>query len=156
MRLSFSCPDSIVLADATPPYCRTLLNKRSIFLKYQLDALNDTVFLTGTGKSLLPSNSSFPNQKCTDATSLGRPFDGVISPVNAHCPERHGQEQYLNYTTFINLLDYTSAVFPVTAVVPEIDVKLPAHTFRNKMDKMVYDLCALLSLLDKFGLNPTD
>lgn len=71
--------------DTAPKHLSTyeywqLLKTRKAFIRKQLDAWEATSSLTGTG----------------------RPFDAIISPVNAHLPELHRVPQYLGYTGFCN------------------------------------------------------
>ncbi|KAI5480273.1 Amidase domain-containing protein [Pseudohyphozyma bogoriensis] len=73
-------------------------------------------------------------------TGTGRPVDAIICPASANSPQPHGKAQYIYYTAFCNLADYSASVFPVTKVDPAVDVKLPAHEFRAPADKMIYEL----------------
>ncbi|KAI9672939.1 MAG: Acetamidase [Caeruleum heppii] len=85
--------------------------------KQYMDYWNSTVNLTGTG----------------------RPVDAVIAPVApfaAALPEKYG---YYGYTTFVNLLDYTSCVIPVTHVDKELDIVDPEYQFLNSQDKSVWE-----------------
>ncbi|KAL8276160.1 hypothetical protein RQP46_011454 [Phenoliferia psychrophenolica] len=74
------------------------------------------------------------------STSTGRPVDAIICPGSAHAPQPHGVPGYIYYTAFCNLADYSASVFPVTAVDPSVDVKLPAHGFMSQSDMDVYEM----------------
>lgn len=52
---------------------------------------------------------------------------------------------WIGYSGFGNLADYSASVFPVTKVIPEVDVAIEAHEFRSEIDKDTYEACALLS-----------
>lgn len=74
-------------------------------------------------------------------TGTGRPVDGVISPINpyaAACPNVSG---YNSYTYFVNTLDYTSVIFPVTHVDRAIDVVDTAFEPLSSDDKRLQDSC---------------
>lgn len=44
-------------------------------------------------------------------------------------------------------MDYTTSVFPVTTVDPELDVPQPPHKFHNHEDEAIFNLCALAAFL---------
>ncbi|CAK40630.1 hypothetical protein CBS63078_344 [Aspergillus niger] len=70
------------------------------YQKQYLDYWNSTAQLTGTG----------------------RPVDAVICPVAPHAACIPGKYATIGYTAFINVLDYTSAVVPVTSADRRVDV----------------------------------
>lgn len=56
-----------------------------------------------------------------------------------------------------NALDYTALVLPTGLFVdPVLDVKKPAHTFFNDLDKTNYDLCKKLHFSEIAWLTPFD
>ncbi|GAA83937.1 general amidase GmdA [Aspergillus luchuensis IFO 4308] len=55
-------------------------------------------------------------------TGTGRPVDAVICPVAPHAACIPGKYATIGYTAFINVLDYTSAVVPVTCADRGVDV----------------------------------
>ena len=57
-----------------------------------------------------------------DLTGTGRPVDGLIAPLAPFPAARQEGYSYYGYSTFVNLLDYTSCVFPVTTADKNIDV----------------------------------
>ncbi|OCK72930.1 putative general amidase GmdA [Lepidopterella palustris CBS 459.81] len=71
-------------------------------------------------------------------TSTGRPVDAVIAPVAPFPAARPELYDYYGYTTFVNLLDYTAVVVPVTTVDKKIDVADVEYTPRNEPDRAVY------------------
>ena len=38
-------------------------------------------------------------------------------------------------------MDYTTSVFPVTHVDPQLDVPLEPHSFYNHEDEAIFELC---------------
>lgn len=47
-------------------------------------------------------------------TGTRRPVDAIICPVAPHAAVIPGRYRHVGYTSFVNVLDYTSAVIPVT------------------------------------------
>ncbi|KAM0787774.1 hypothetical protein ACM66B_003829 [Microbotryomycetes sp. NB124-2] len=72
-------------------------------------------------------------------TGTGRPVDAIIAPVGAGPAHLHRHFQYIYYTGFCNLCDYSVGVVPVTNVDPVIDVKPSPHEFRSVDDEKVYN-----------------
>lgn len=58
-------------------------------------------------------------------TGTGRPVDGLICPLAPHAAVIPTQYEHVGYTTFVNVLDYTSISVPVTFADKRVDV-LPA------------------------------
>lgn len=56
-----------------------------------------------------------------DLTGTGRPVDAVISPLAPFAAARPGKYTYYHYSTWINVLDYTTVVVPVTQVDKSVD-----------------------------------
>ncbi|ODQ54789.1 Acetamidase [Saitoella complicata NRRL Y-17804] len=67
------------------------------------------------------------------------PVDAFIMPVAPHAAVRHDHYFYYGYTSIINLLDYTSVVFPVGFQDPSIDKKDESYKPRSDLDKQVYE-----------------
>jgi amidase len=80
-------------------------------------------------------------------TSTGKPVDGVISPAAPFAAARPGMYAYYGYTTWVNLLDYTSVVIPVTEVKAELDPVDANYKPLNAEDKICYKSCKLILLL---------
>ena len=55
------------------------------------------------------------------ATGTGRPMDAVIAPLAPFAAARPERYTYYNYSTWVNLVDYTSCVVPVTTVDKGVD-----------------------------------
>jgi amidase len=55
-------------------------------------------------------------------TGTGRPVDGLFCPLAPHAAVIPTQYDYVAYTGFVNLLDYTSVAIPVTFADKNIDV----------------------------------
>jgi amidase len=95
-----------------------------------------------------------------ERTGTGRPVDAIISPAVAYAAVPHGLNTYVVgnapkyltktndissrdsfYTTLCNAMDYTTSVFPVTHVDPQLDVPLEPHSFYNHEDEAIFKLC---------------
>jgi len=55
-------------------------------------------------------------------TGTGRPVDAVVSPLAPFAAARPDMYDYYGYSTWVNLLDYSAAVLPVTTVDKTVDV----------------------------------
>jgi len=80
-----------------------------------------------------------------DLTGTGRPVDALISPLAPFPAARPLGYKYYGYSTFVNLLDYTSCTVPVTTVDQKVDV--PDKDFKplSDLDKSVADLCEFVA-----------
>lgn len=56
-------------------------------------------------------------------TGTGRPVDGLFCPIAPHAAAIPEHYRFFGYTSFVNLLDYTSVVVPITFANKEIDVR---------------------------------
>jgi amidase len=74
-------------------------------------------------------------------TGTGRPVDGVISPIAPFASVRPTEFIYDTYTCFVNVLDYTSVIFPVTHVDQTIDVVDTSLEPFSATDKKIQDMC---------------
>jgi len=101
-------------------------------------------------------------------TGTGRPVDAIISPVAAYTAPPHGMNKSASscriliimltsgcrsadYTMIWNALDYPALSLPVSRVDATLDMKKPAHTFYNNIDKANYELClSSVSLKDSY------
>ena len=72
--------------------------------------------------------------------ALADPWTPLL-PASAQAPIKHDSPMYIGYTGYSNLTDWAAAVFPVTKVLPEVDVKEDAWEFRGDQEKMVYETC---------------
>ncbi|KAJ5278838.1 hypothetical protein N7478_004210 [Penicillium angulare] len=64
-------------------------------------------------------------------TGTGRPIDGVLLPVAPHAAAIPNHYKVVNYTAFVNVLDYTSVVIPVTFADKMVDVKSDDRTSKS-------------------------
>ncbi|KAK7897999.1 hypothetical protein LTR67_004631 [Exophiala xenobiotica] len=55
-------------------------------------------------------------------TKSGKPVDAILTPVAPFAALQFGGTFHIGYTPWVNTLDYTSAVFPVTQVDKTVDV----------------------------------
>lgn len=62
-----------------------------------------------------------------ELTGTGRPVDGFICPLASHAAVIPTQYDHVGYTTFVNVLDYTSISIPVTFADKTVD-RLPVDT----------------------------
>ncbi|KAJ9640388.1 hypothetical protein H2201_002564 [Coniosporium apollinis] len=70
-----------------------------------------------------------------DLTSTGRPVDAIISPVAPFPAARREKYNYYGYTVWVNLLDYTSVVVPVTLADKNVDKVDTDYQPMNDIDK---------------------
>jgi amidase len=98
-----------------------LSHSRQLYVQEQLGAWEATAQFTGTG----------------------RPIDAILAPPSSCLPPAHGTPQYIYYTSFASLCDYTASVLPTGTFDASLDVQAPAHDFRCEADRFVYENCAL-------------
>lgn len=72
-----------------------------------------------------------------ELTGTGRPVDGVIAPLAPFPAARPLKYTYYGYSMFVNGLDYTSVVIPVTNVDKSIDVVDRSYQPMNETDKTI-------------------
>ena len=76
-----------------------------------------------------------------DQTGTGRPVDAVIAPLAPFPAARPNGYLYYGYSTFINLLDYSSCVIPITTANKEVDIINKDFQPLNDIDRRVCSLC---------------
>ena len=74
-------------------------------------------------------------------TGTGRPVDAVIAPLAPFPAARPLKYSYYGYSTFVNLLDYTSCVIPVTTVDKKVDVIDKNFKPVSEQDQKVWNDC---------------
>jgi amidase len=74
-----------------------------------------------------------------ELTGTGRPVDGLICPCAPHAAVIPQRYRHVGYSSFVNLLDYTSVVFPVTRADKTIDVSQPRTDFLSEVDRLTYE-----------------
>ncbi|KLJ11647.1 hypothetical protein EMPG_13187 [Blastomyces silverae] len=74
-----------------------------------------------------------------ELTGTGRPVDGFFCPVAPFPAARRGKTNYLSYTMFVNVLDYSSVVIPVTTADKAVDILDAGYTPLNDTDKAIHD-----------------
>ena len=72
-------------------------------------------------------------------TGTSRPVDGVISPVAPYPAARPELYRYVGYSVWVNGLDYTSVVLPVTISDKSVDKYEEGYKPINDQDKDVVD-----------------
>ncbi|CEO60746.1 hypothetical protein PMG11_05301 [Penicillium brasilianum] len=58
-----------------------------------------------------------------EVTGTGSPVDGLFCPLAPHAAVIPNEYHYVGYTSFVNVLDYTSVAMPVTFADKSIDVR---------------------------------
>ncbi|CAG8125344.1 unnamed protein product [Penicillium olsonii] len=83
-------------------------------------------------------------------TGTGRPVDAFFCPLAPHAAAKPMQYDYIGYTPFVNVLDYTSMAIPVTFADKRVDVRPADHA--GDSDYIQWD-CKFPSLKGRsFGL----
>lgn len=72
-------------------------------------------------------------------TTTRRPVDAVISPLAPWPAARVNQYDYYGYTTWVNLLDYTSVVVPVLRADKTVDKMDADFKPLNDIDKLCHE-----------------
>lgn len=80
-----------------------------------------------------------------ELTGTDRPVDAFISPVAPGSAARRDKYSYYGYSTFVNGLDYTSVVVPITQVDKGVDTRYPeGYKPLTEQDKVVFEDCKSL------------
>lgn len=74
-----------------------------------------------------------------DLTSTGEPVDAVIAPLAPFPAARENGYTYYGYSVWVNLLDYTSVVIPVTNVDKNVDKKYTDFKAIDETDQKTQD-----------------
>lgn len=72
-------------------------------------------------------------------TNTGRPVDAVISPLAPYTAAVPGGYTYYGYSTWVNVLDYTSVTVPVTTVDKSVDKKIENFKAVDETDQKTQD-----------------
>ncbi|OBZ78579.1 Acetamidase [Grifola frondosa] len=115
------------------PFAKTIVGKVKHLNAYELWKLHEE-------KRALRKSHLDHWEATVARTGTGRPVDAIISPAVACAACPHGCNSDAFYTTFCNILNYPSAVFPVTFADAELDKVQPPHEFRNHEDEAIYKL----------------
>jgi amidase len=75
--------------------------------------------------------------KTAEVTGTGRPVDGVIAPLAPFPAARPEKYIYYGYSIFVNGLDYTSVIIPVTTADKNVDVVDQFYKPVSDVDKMI-------------------
>ena len=76
-----------------------------------------------------------------ELTGTGRPVDAIISPLAPFAAARPEKYTYLTYSSYVNVLDYTSVVVPVTQVDKNVDKKDENFKAVDEVDQETQDTC---------------
>lgn len=84
-------------------------------------------------------------------SGTGRPVDAVISPLAPFAAARPAMYTYYGYSVWVNVLDYTSVVVPVTKVDKNVDKKAEGFKAVDETDQKTQDSCefALLACIPR-------
>lgn len=77
----------------------------------------------------------------TKLTSTGRPVDAIICPLAPFAAARPEKYTYYGYSTWVNALDVTSVVVPITTVNIEVDKKNGNYTALSDLDQQIQNDC---------------
>ncbi|KAL2012127.1 hypothetical protein VTN00DRAFT_4845 [Thermoascus crustaceus] len=72
-----------------------------------------------------------------ELTGTGRPVDGVFCPAAPHAAVIPLKYAHVGYTSFLNTLDYTTVVIPVTRADKAVDVPYTGDQFLSDKDRTV-------------------
>ncbi|KAH7397255.1 amidase signature domain-containing protein [Pyrenochaeta sp. MPI-SDFR-AT-0127] len=72
-------------------------------------------------------------------TSTGRPVDALICPLAPWPAARPNRFKYAGYSVWVNALDYTSVIVPVTNADKNVDVRDEGYSPLNDMDKAAHE-----------------
>jgi amidase len=75
------------------------------------------------------------------STTTGRPVDCIIAPLAPFPAARPSKYDYYGYSVWVNALDYTSVVVPVTTADKNVDVKNENYKPRDEVDQSIYESC---------------
>ena len=89
-----------------------------------------------------------------DITGTGRPIDAIISPVAPFPAARPTRYTYYSYSTWVNLLDYSSCVVPVTTVDKSVDGVIEDFKPLSDEDKEIMADCEFF-FSEKFRMLPS-
>lgn len=81
-----------------------------------------------------------------ELTGTGEAVDAIISPLAPFTAARPAQYHYYGYSVWVNVLDYTSVVIPVTNVDKNIDKKVEGFQALNEIDQKTQDSCKYIRL----------
>ena len=76
-----------------------------------------------------------------ELTGTGRPVDAIISPLAPFAAARPQKYTHYGYSVWVNMLDYTSVVVPVTQVDKNIDKADTNFHPLNDTDKKTHESC---------------
>lgn len=71
-------------------------------------------------------------------TGTGRPVEAVIAPLAPFPAARPDMYKYYGLSTFVNLLDYSASVLPVTFADKNVDIVEPNYKPLNERDEEIY------------------
>ncbi|KAK3711437.1 hypothetical protein LTR37_009616 [Vermiconidia calcicola] len=75
----------------------------------------------------------------SEQTGTGEPVDAIISPLAPFPAARENGYTYYGYSSWVNMLDYTSVVVPVTLVDKNVDKKMENFTPIDETDQKTQD-----------------
>ncbi|KAK0278665.1 hypothetical protein LTR35_004364 [Friedmanniomyces endolithicus] len=74
-----------------------------------------------------------------EQSGTGRPVDAVIAPLSPWPAARPAKYTYYGYSVWVNVLDYSAVVIPVTTVDKSVDKKIEDFKALNETDQKTHD-----------------
>lgn len=74
-------------------------------------------------------------------TKTRKAVDAVISPVAPYPAARRGASEYLGYTSWVSVLDYTSLAVPLGTVDEKLDKVPSGFVPRDDLEKSIWESC---------------
>jgi amidase len=74
-----------------------------------------------------------------ELTGTSLPVDGLFCPLAPHAAVIPNEYHYVGYTSFVNVLDYTSVAMPVTFADKSIDVRSAAASTAESADHIEWN-----------------
>ena len=76
-----------------------------------------------------------------ESAGTGQPVDAIISPLAPFSAARENGYTYYGYSAWVNMLDYTSVVVPITIVDKNVDKKIENFKAIDEVDQKTQDTC---------------
>jgi amidase len=91
----------------------------------------------------------------SDLTGTGRPVDAIISPLAPFAAARPTKYTTGSYSVWVNVLDYSSAIIPVTKVDKNVDKAYADFKPVSEIDEKTQATCKLSTMAFRSHSNPS-